>query len=100
MLVYDVYDDSRRYFNATNTSTSDIMKKWYSINLIDHHQCVRGVLGGVGAAAGQLLEIALVNCCNIIVVFHHLRRYIYKVVVFQSKRISITKYEIIMYKKL
>ena len=54
--VYDVNDDSRRYTNATNTSTSDIMKEWYSINLIDHHQCVRGVLGVVGvAAAHQLL---------------------------------------------
>ena len=25
--VYAVYDDSRRYTNATNTSTSDIMKE-------------------------------------------------------------------------
>ena len=25
--AYDVYDDSRRYTNATNTSTSDIMKE-------------------------------------------------------------------------
>ena len=25
--VYDVYDDSRRYTNATNTPTSDIMKE-------------------------------------------------------------------------
>ena len=25
--VYDVYDDSRRYTNAINTSTSDIMKE-------------------------------------------------------------------------
>ena len=25
--VYDVYDDSRRYTNATNTLTSDIMKE-------------------------------------------------------------------------
>ena len=51
--MYDVYDDSRRYTNATNTPTSDIMKEMYSINLIDH-QCVHGVLGGVGAAASQM----------------------------------------------
>jgi len=25
--VYDVYDDSRRYGNDSNTSTSDIMKE-------------------------------------------------------------------------
>ena len=27
MIVYDVYDDSKQYTNATNTPTSDIMKE-------------------------------------------------------------------------
>ena len=56
--VYDIYDDSRRYTNATNTPTSDTMKEMvlyepHRSSLI--HQCVRGVLGGVGSAASQLL---------------------------------------------
>jgi len=53
MQYYDVYDDSRRYSNDSNTSTSDIMKKWYPFNLI-YHQFVRGVLVGVVSDDGHL----------------------------------------------
>ena len=61
--VYDVYiyvyayDGNRRYSNATNTPTSDIMKEMvpylpHRIDDIDHHQCA-WCTGRGGAAARQ-----------------------------------------------
>ena len=65
--VYDVYDDSRRYNNATNTPTSDIMKD--SINLIDH-QCVRGALGRVGSAARFQVKKSLQHALTQYILLH------------------------------
>ena len=50
--VYDVYDDSRRYTNATNTPTSDNEGNG-TLCTSSMIISVRGVLGGVGAAASQ-----------------------------------------------
>ena len=55
--VYDVYDDSRRYTNATNTPISDIMKEMVPYLFTSSIISVRGVLGGVGAAAQNLPQI-------------------------------------------
>ena len=48
--IYDVYDDSRRYNNATNTSTSDNEGNGtlFTSSIIIS---VRGVLGGVGGCS-------------------------------------------------
>jgi len=52
--VYDVYDDSRRYSNDSNTPTSDTMKEM--VAYYPHlSMCVRGVLVGVPSDDGQLL---------------------------------------------
>ena len=55
--VYDVYDDSRRYTNATNTSTSDIMKEM--VPYLPHRSSSVCVVYWEGW--GRLL----VNSCNI-----------------------------------
>jgi len=54
--VYVVYDDSRRYTNATNTSTSDIMKEMVLFKTLTSitDQCVCGIPGWVGKIGNYL----------------------------------------------